>query len=318
MTSPKGFVRAVARETAAKPKPLARPAIDIGATITGVLDLLPMGVQIDDLNHKTLYVNDKFTQIFGYTLEDIADIDDWFARAYPDPAERTRTRQDWAARLAHAEATQTEIPMIERTLACKNGEKKVVEFYVRRIGDRYIYLNTDVSARHHMAVELRRLAYTDSLTKVANRRHFFEIGETLMAMRGQPLVALMFDLDRFKALNDRYGHRIGDQVLVEVAARCRDVLDGAWHLARLGGEEFGVLLPRCGRAEAARVAERLRHAVAGSPMLLPSCAVDVTVSIGGAFAAPDETDIDMLMNRADRALYAAKHAGRNRVRFAEE
>lgn len=305
--------RHLQQDAVAAPRP-----IDIGVTITDVLDLLPMGVQIDDLDHRTIYVNDRFTQMLGYSLADIADLEDWFRLAYPDPVARDLIRQDWQAILAHAESTQTEIPVIERTLTCKNGETKVMEFHVRRIGSFYIYLNTDISARHHMAAELRRLAYTDSLTSVSNRRHFFEIGETLLAMRDQPLVALMFDLDHFKALNDRHGHRIGDEVLAEVAARCRATLDDAWPIARLGGEEFGVLLPRCDRAGAARVAERLRHAVAGSPVLFPSCTVEVSISIGGACAASGETQIDMLMSRADHALYAAKRAGRNQTRFAED
>lgn len=293
-------------------------AIDIGATITDVLDLLPMGVQIDDLDHRTIYVNDKFTQMLGYTLSDIADLEDWYLLAYPDPAERARIRQDWQAMLDHAEATDTEIPVIERTLTCKNGEKKVIEFHIRRIGSYYIYLNTDVSAHHHMAVELRRLAYTDSLTGVSNRRHFFEIAESLLALDNQPLAALMFDLDHFKALNDRYGHRIGDEVLVEVAARCRAILQDDWHLARLGGEEFGILLPGCDRAEAAHVAERLRRAVADTPVLFPYFKVDVSISIGVACVVPGETQIDLLMSRADNALYAAKRAGRNQTRFAED
>ncbi|MCB8879568.1 GGDEF domain-containing protein [Acidisoma cellulosilytica] len=309
---------AIARENLETSRSPDDLSFEIGASVTDVLGLLPMGVQVDDLNHRTIYVNDKFTQMLGYTLADIADLDDWFARAYPDPIERTRIRQDWTARLAHAEATQTEIPIIERTLTCKSGEKKVIEFHVRRVGNYYIYLNTDVSARHHMEAELRRLAYTDSLTKLSNRRHFFEIGEALITDRDQPLVALMFDLDHFKALNDQYGHRIGDEVLAEVADRCRKALRSSDHIARLGGEEFGVLLPNSSPAFAARIAERLRRSVAATPASARVRDVHVTISIGVASASVAEVDIDTLMSRADRALYAAKRGGRNQICFAED
>ena len=291
---------------------------DSSTSLFDMLDLLPMGVQIDDLDHRTLYVNDKFTEMLGYTLDDIADLEDWFLQAYPNPAERAAIRADWQARLAHAAATQTEIPAIERTLTCKNGETKVIEFYVRRIGNHYIYLNTDVSARHNAAAELRLLAYTDPLTNVSNRRHFFEIAEPLTAMIGQPLAALMFDLDHFKALNDQYGHRIGDEVLAEVAARCRAMLRSTDHIARLGGEEFGILLPNCSRANAAEIAERLRRAVAATPASSRSGDVSVTISIGGVSVARTPVDIDTLMSQADRALYAAKRAGRNQIQFFEE
>ena len=286
--------------------------------MTDLLDLLPMGAQIDDLNHRTIYVNQKFTQMLGYTLDDIADPEDWFRLAYPDPEDREIIRNAWQNSLSLAEATQTDIPVIERSLTCKDGKKKVIEFHIRRIGDYYLYLNTDVSATHRMADDLRRMAYTDSLTEVSNRRHFFEIGDKLVATQRDSLVAFMFDLDHFKSLNDQYGHRLGDQVLIEVAGRCRAALRSTDYIARLGGEEFGVLLPFCNRNDAREIAERLRRSVAETPVAARYQAVNVTISIGIAFADRAGIDIDTLMTCADQALYAAKHAGRNRVRFYTE
>jgi diguanylate cyclase (GGDEF)-like protein len=290
-------------------------ALDAVALTPKILNLLPIGLQIDDLQARSLFVNDSFTKMLGYTLAEIAQPEDWFRLAYPDPAYRERVTREWVDSLTEAAARQGDIAPQERVVACKNGDQKIIEFHIRRIGDSYVYLHIDVSARHHLAAELRRLANTDSLTGVANRRNFFDTGAALVASRNGPLAALVFDLDHFKAVNDEHGHAGGDQALVEVAARCRDALDHGQFLARLGGEEFGVLLPASDRLRAAQVAERLRAVVAQTPVQIAGSSLKVTISIGGACGTPDETAIDTLLLRADHALYAAKRAGRNRVSF---
>jgi diguanylate cyclase (GGDEF)-like protein len=291
----------------------------IGASIPHIFDLLPIGVQIDDAQHRTLYVNGCFTEMLGYTLPDIADLDDWFRRCYPDPVERETARRDWSAQLAHAAASGGQIPTLERRLTCRNGERKVIEFYICKVGDYYIYLNIDVSARAHLAAEMQRLAFTDSLTGKGNRRSFFAAGEALLSAGRHPLAGLMVDLDHFKSLNDRFGHKIGDEALVEVAKRCRSVLDDEQHLARLGGEEFGVLLPGYDRPAALALAARLHHAVTERPLTFPSLDLQVPIGtcIGVAMAAEDDRGIDRMLARADRALYEAKRSGRNRVCCAE-
>jgi len=291
-----------------------RPA-DVIAQIPELVTRLPIGVQIDDLRNRTVYVNDGFTKMLGWELADIAECDDWFSCAYPEPAYREQVKRGWAESLARALATNADIGSQEWVVACKNGERKVIEFHIRQIGDYYIYLHIDVSARHHLATELRRLANTDALTGVANRRRFFEAGAALLSSRRKPLALLIFDLDHFKSVNDEYGHAIGDQVLVEVVSRCRAVLGAEHLLARLGGEEFGVLLPACDEAGVVAVAERLRSAVVREPIAIASSVLEVTVSIGGACGGRDETDMDTILGRADRALYAAKRSGRNRTCF---
>ena len=293
--------------------------LDLGASIPQIFDLLPIGVQIDNAEHRTIYVNARFTEVLGYTLADIADNEDWFRCSYPDPAERAVIRQEWSETIERVITAGSEIPVIERRLTCKNGGKKTLEFYVRRIGEYFVYLNIDVSARANLAEEMRRLAFTDSLTGAGNRRSFFAAGEDLLSAGRRPLAGLMVDLDHFKSLNDRFGHQIGDEALVEVALRCRTVLDDEQHLARLGGEEFGVLLPGYDQQAALALAARLHHAVTERPFLFPALGLEVSIGtcIGVAMAAEDESGIDGLMARADRALYEAKRSGRNRVCCAE-
>ena len=164
--------------------------------------------------------------------------------------------------------------------------------------------------------ELQRLATTDRLTGAWNRTH---LEETLVAEMGraeryrQPLSLLIFDIDHFKAINDTHGHLVGDEVLIELIRRVRAHLRAVDVLARWGGEEFVLLLPHCGSAEALRVAEKLRALVADPPFPL---AGQVTASFGLAQWRPHE-HLDTWLKRADDALYAAKAAGRNRVRPAE-
>lgn len=160
--------------------------------------------------------------------------------------------------------------------------------------------------------QVQKLATTDELTGLFNRRHFFELAraELSRAVRhGLPLAAMLLDVDRFKSVNDTYGHAAGDQVLRQVAAVCRETLRAEDVLGRYGGEEFAVLLQGEGALE---LGERLRAALEGTVIVLPALELRVTASIGVAEWRGDE-DLAGLLNRADAALYAAKGGGRNRV-----
>ena len=123
----------------------------------------------------------------------------------------------------------------------------------------------------------------------------------------------MIDIDLFKSVNDRFGHHVGDQVIVYVARICGDGKRNSDILSRIGGEEFALLLPETDIREARRVAERLRNAVAQLPVPHDSASVAVTVSIGVATADANMLGGQDLMKRADEALERAKRAGRNRV-----
>ena len=157
---------------------------------------------------------------------------------------------------------------------------------------------------------LRQLAEIDALTGVSNRRHFLEQAQAVLGEareRGRKVSLVMLDLDHFKEINDTHGHQAGDRVLREVAHSLRAVLGESGSIGRLGGEEFGVLLPGVSGAKALAVARRLRRAVADAR---PG-GHRVTASLG--VADGDEHLLDGLLAKADEYLYAAKEAGRNRI-----
>ncbi len=164
--------------------------------------------------------------------------------------------------------------------------------------------------------ELEKLAMIDALTGVANRRHFdvraaIEIAEA--RRYGQALGAVVMDIDHFKQINDCYGHATGDAVLKQIVdvvtlqGRSCDLF------ARIGGDEFAVLLPDSARDDSIALAERVRQAVAAIQIEVGGIVIPLTASLGVAMLADEDADIGPTMPRADHALYVAKASGRNRV-----
>ena len=164
------------------------------------------------------------------------------------------------------------------------------------------------------------MAFTDSLTGLYNRRYLMtHLDRKLMgiAETGKPVSVMLFDVDHFKAVNDTHGHGVGDDVLVKLAEVASDNLRSVDLVARLGGEEFVVVMPESNAATAMQVAERLCAQVAESTIDLPDgTPLSVTISIGVATSETAEEMADDLIERADGALYTAKNAGRNRVEMA--
>lgn len=178
----------------------------------------------------------------------------------------------------------------------------------------------NITDRRLVELENSRLASTDPLTDLPNRR-FFEQYATIEFERfrrfGGEISVLMFDLDKFKLINDTHGHLAGDAVLKKVAASCKSAVRGSDLFARIGGEEFVALLPGTNEAGAMHLAEYLRSMVEGLKIETEAGTLRVTSSIGVASVMPKDRSIKTALNRADKALYSAKSAGRNRVkRFA--
>jgi len=180
----------------------------------------------------------------------------------------------------------------------------------------YCLIVRDMSGHHDAAEEARHAAICDHLTGISNRRAFFDAAETeLRRWRRlpRPLSLILIDADHFKKINDTHGHPVGDAVLRHIARLMGATFRQVDVVARIGGEEFAVLLPSADLVSAQRVAERLRAALESQPAQTDAGPVACTVSIGIATMDDATSSVEALLKRADEALYAAKHGGRNRV-----
>jgi two-component system cell cycle response regulator len=211
-----------------------------------------------------------------------------------------------------AEGGCTGVLIAEHT--ARNGSQ--VERRLLSIVERFVSHAALALRNAALLEQMERMASTDSLTQVANRRAFQATLENEIArsLRSRdPVSLIMIDIDNFKVLNDTYGHQVGDEVLRQVALTFRTFSRDIDTVARYGGEEFAVILPGCGPEDALASAERLRRSV-----LERVAAIPVTVSAGAATFAGRTGTANELIKAADDAMYKAKREGRNRVRYADD
>lgn len=286
--------------------------------MSAYLDESPDGILVVDANNQIKTWNRRFREIW--------DI----------PEEVMGARDGEAALQAVAEQLEDPVSFVQRVkeLYCSLDEEehgfriqmkdgRVLERYSRGLhgseGDYWgrIWFYRDVTELQRMTEELLHISRTDPLTGIANRRMLMgALEEEYSRARryGHHLSVLMLDLDHFKQINDRYGHATGDTVLKEFVSIVMPEIRASDCFARMGGEEFAILLPESSLGSARQLAERLCRAVAILTIDSPQGAIGVTVSIGVAVLDNNDANPEHLINRADRCLYAAKSEGRNRVR----
>jgi len=177
-----------------------------------------------------------------------------------------------------------------------------------------IELKREIEERKLAQEALAKLAGLDDLTGVLNRREFFNLGEKEIArtiQTDQPLSAILLDLDRFKQINDTYGHAVGDHALIEITRILRESLRQGEIIGRYGGDEFAILLPGSTRGHAKQIAERLLEKLKNQSIPTKKGDVSITASMGIAdLAQATKKNLDALLDLADQALYEAKHAGK--------
>lgn len=216
---------------------------------------------------------------------------------------------DFPGQMVRRDGTVIDISISSRALYGPDGQFEGVEGLYR-----------DVTQRKNLERELQRLATTDMLTGMANRRAFLERAQQALEHHlatGEPLALLMLDVDHFKSINDRFGHLEGDQVLALFAATVQALLPEGGLAGRLGGEEFSVLLPRAALPQARAMADAVLGAVRAMDLSAAPAVQHsgrrLTVSIGLACARPGDRSLHDLIDRADQALYLAKHRGRDQI-----
>jgi diguanylate cyclase (GGDEF)-like protein/PAS domain S-box-containing protein len=262
---------------------------------------------------RILDVNELACANLGYSHEElcrltVADVDPFF------PMEK------W---LKHwQELKQNGSLRFQSIHKCLNGKvfpTEVVANYFEYDGEEYnCAFVRDISEHILLLQELDHQAKRDFLTGLVNRRYFLELAEMELARcqrYGSSLSMLMLDIDFFKAVNDTYGHKAGDQVLKKLASVCKDILREVDVIGRLGGEEFAIFLPETSGQRALEVAERTCQALRNTKVRLEKPAIELqfTVSIGVATMSTAQETVDDLVQKADAALYQAKNAGRNQV-----
>jgi diguanylate cyclase (GGDEF)-like protein/PAS domain S-box-containing protein len=307
-------LRALAREFA-----LARHAAEEAhALLRAATEVLSDGFALFDPEDRLVLCNRAFAALHGGTPSELegrryrALIETYLDRHRPELDGEARARYLASHLALHARADGTPCDLEA------GGHHYVVREH-RVPGGWTVVLRSEVTHLKQIERELRRLATIDELTELANRRQFFDRGRRMLerARRsGRPVALLLFDLDHFKRINDTHGHATGDLVLRQVAAACREVLRSGDLVARLGGEEFAVLLTGADAAEAEVVAERLRAAIASLEISVRGRRIPVTASIGIALSGPGLEDLEACLAAADRALYRAKNGGRDRVCIA--
>ncbi len=281
------------------------------ARLQTILEQSPIGVSVSRRdNGLIIFANTRFAELIGLPRDRIIGSP---ARSYyVDDQQRERVVQ----RLQQSGSVVNMEVQFRRadgsafwTLFTVN--QAVIEGI--RVNLAWIY---DYTERRNMEEALRDMASKDSLTGIYNRRSFMEVSRQLLARAartGEPLSAVVLDVDHFKHVNDTYGHAVGDDALRTVASACASVLREYDVLGRLGGEEFVVTLPGTTPDEACVMAERLRRHLARVPIQAPGGAFHLTASIGIAGIDPTTDSVEKAVHRADIALYRAKRDGRNRV-----
>lgn len=181
---------------------------------------------------------------------------------------------------------------------------------------------TDITELKMLQVKLQHQAYHDELTQIYNRRAFFKKCEEdfVVARKAySPYTVILMDIDYFKKVNDTFGHDVGDQLLKHVVKVCQALLNDGMLFARYGGEEFVLALKGWSVLEGATLANKLRMALETQPLIITEGVITVTISSGVAEALPEQEEtINQLLNKADKALYEAKRAGRNQVQIFSE
>ena len=164
--------------------------------------------------------------------------------------------------------------------------------------------------------QLEHLAYYDMMTNIYNRRKFFELANLKFETQKENLYGVMIDIDKFKNINDNYGHHTGDQVIKNVANTIKSFLKESMVFGRLGGEEFGIILNMASNEEVFEFLENIRKEISQMSVIVDeNTQINFTISDGIAKYAPEMTKIDHLLQKADEALYEAKESGRNKTIF---
>lgn len=266
----------------------------------------------DITNQTIVYVNPAFTRLMGYTYEEVVGKNSPLLDLFTDEVTKQSVKR-----------SLTEKTPIKTTIETTNRDGEVLWFDLSMLplkdgdgGETYFAsIERDITKEKRLLLELEKLSKTDPLTGLSNRRGLLEYAKLEFARADREntdISILVLDLDYFKKINDAYGHVVGDQVLMEVAKKLSNHVRIYDVAARIGGEEFCVLLSKAKGKFALQAAERIRKSISDIIIYDDGDLIKITVSIGVAFHQSG-MNIESVIKHADQALYEAKSKGRNCV-----
>ncbi|WP_026436529.1 EAL domain-containing protein [Acidovorax sp. JHL-9] len=291
--------------------------------LRSILQRLPVGVCLVQQDGRMVFRNDQFVQICGYTEDDVPTGQDWWPAVYPDVQYRERTRAEWTAARTQAIAGDGTIAAGEYTIHCKDGQQRTVEIAGAMVDGGHLFTLVDLSQRKADEEEIRYLAFYDPLTRLPNRRLLRDRLQQALAASARHRrsgALLLLDLDNFKTLNETQGHECGDMLLQQVAQRLLGCVHEDDTVARQGGDEFVVVLEDLGNnpEEAAARSEETGQKILATlrePYQLHGEVHHSSLSMGITIFSGMRETVDELLKRADLAMYQAKSAGRDTLRF---
>jgi diguanylate cyclase (GGDEF)-like protein/PAS domain S-box-containing protein len=284
-------------------------------TFFAILQKEPYGALLINTDETFLYINPEFTAITGYTTKDVPNGREWFRKAFPDPEYRHKIISTWKEDITPRKAVNRILSVV-----CKDGEVKEIEFKLTFLDDgRIIVMLSDVTERKRTEEELAYKATHDLLTGLPNRMLFkdrFSVAMAQAQRMHKKLAVIFLDLDRFKEVNDTMGHDAGDRLLNAVGNRLTDLLRKTDTVARMGGDEFLLLLANVDQAEDVITISQTVQDVLRQPFIVNGQEVSISTSIGIAIYPDDGVDVDTLVSRADKAMYDSKQRGHDTYQHA--
>ncbi len=295
---------------------------------TAVLDILPNPVLIKNASLEYVWINDAFERLFSVNRSDVVGKLD--SDLFPNRQVAQCNGGDMRV-LNHGEIDESVETVFEKSglpkeMITRKSKLVISETEVYLVG--VMHDITDVTRANEALVisetklqekaqELAVLASTDALTGCLNRRAFMDSAPAISENQFQSFALLLMDLDKFKSINDQYGHEIGDRTLQHFTNETKSQLLPSDKLYRYGGEEFVLLLDVGNQQEAAQRADQIRSHISNTPLIEDELSIDLSISIGLVFKDKGSScNLDELLHSADECLYKAKDGGRDRVEMA--
>jgi len=271
-------------------------------TTEEILDSLTVGVVICNQNEKFLYFNELTKKITGYSIDDLKNIPQWFAAAYPDPEKRKKVMNNFRKKMKKKESYNHTLQIFD-----KNNEEKYIEFRIKPLKNGYLMANIiDVTEKKKRQGKIEYLSFHDELTGLYNRHYLHEELKKINKSRKYPVSIIIGDLDNLKAINDNFGHLAGDKYIKKAANIIQSLLRNEDTIARIGGDEFVIILPHTNNKKATAITKRISEKF-NLENKKSDISIKFDISLGISTAKDKKIDLIEHYHLADQNMYKNKN-----------